>query len=113
MHIADFLVKQIPELLIVVAVFSGDEDAVVVHLGHPSLPQFFVGDVALGGWRQIVGVFLLPCVGIGLVEDDDGLLIGSIGAMVEASTLGKSIIPTPASKARCMASLRSRLNWWS
>ena len=51
MHVADFLIKQIPELLIVVAVFGGDEDAVFVHLGHPGLFQFLVGDVALGRRR--------------------------------------------------------------
>ena len=51
MHITDFLVEQIPEFLVVVAVLGGDEDAVVVHLGHPGLFQFLVGDVALGRRR--------------------------------------------------------------
>ena len=36
MHVADFLVEQITEFLVVVAVLGGDEDAVFIHLGHPS-----------------------------------------------------------------------------
>ena len=76
-HITNLLIKQIPELLIVVAVLGGDEDAVFVHLSHPGLFQFLVGDIALGWRRQVIGVFLLPGVGIGLVEDDNGLLVGA------------------------------------
>ena len=52
-HIADLFIEQFPELLIVVAVFGGDEDAAFDHLGHPCLFQFLVGDVAFGGGCQV------------------------------------------------------------
>ena len=57
MHISDFLVEQIPKLLVVVAVLGGDEDAVFIHLGHPGLFQFLVGDIAFGGGVRSSGSF--------------------------------------------------------
>lgn len=76
MYLTHTLVEELLELLDTLPCTSGDKgDIEVGLLRHPSLLQFFQGDIFPGAWREIILLLLLKGKGIYFVKCQDARLL--------------------------------------